>query len=238
MKVDSIVREAITSVKQLVKALQNNLTARDNFAPEGEAGQVLTSHGPDKVPSYEDATGGTGDGSGGGGEPGPEGPQGPVGPIGPVGPAGTGSQGPIGPPGLWAAEDGTDGERGPPGRTKDRRASLELKDHRDHQEDLAKMVRMETLDLPVIKDQLVQLVRQGLLVSKDHRDSKERAEMIVGFQVLLAQQEHQALLERLAAKDLQDRRAHPDWKVRLAMKALLVYQGLLEQRELRELKVP
>lgn len=43
-------------ITQVFDALANRLTAQDNFGPEGEKGQVLTSNGPrdvDPPPSYQ-----------------------------------------------------------------------------------------------------------------------------------------------------------------------------------------
>jgi len=56
MKVDSVVRNDRLSIQQLVRALENGLTTIDNFGPEGTAGQVLTSNGPNVPPSYQSLT--------------------------------------------------------------------------------------------------------------------------------------------------------------------------------------
>lgn len=52
MIVDQIVRDPKITLQRILRALDSNLTARDNFGPEGQEGWVLTSHGPDHKPSY------------------------------------------------------------------------------------------------------------------------------------------------------------------------------------------
>lgn len=86
MRVSQVVKDIHTSIREIVNALANRLHAEDNFAPDGTAGQVLTSNGPNIPPSWKDATGG------GVGTQGPEGPAGPTGPTGPAGPAGPGTE--------------------------------------------------------------------------------------------------------------------------------------------------
>lgn len=53
MRVDSVLIDAPTSVKQILLALDNRLTAGENLSPEGVEGQVLTSNGPNVAPSYK-----------------------------------------------------------------------------------------------------------------------------------------------------------------------------------------
>lgn len=70
-----------------MNALANRLHAEDNFAPDGEAGQVLTSRGANEPPYWASGFGGEGG----------VGPQGPAGATGAAGAAGaTGSTGPAG----------------------------------------------------------------------------------------------------------------------------------------------
>lgn len=47
-------RDERRSIEAIIRALTNNLLARDNFAPDGEVGQVLMSNGPGSVPSFQD----------------------------------------------------------------------------------------------------------------------------------------------------------------------------------------
>jgi hypothetical protein len=54
MKIDQVIRAR--TLQEVLRALDNNLTARDNFAPEGTIGQVLTSRGPTAVPTYQDVS--------------------------------------------------------------------------------------------------------------------------------------------------------------------------------------
>jgi hypothetical protein len=83
------------TVKQIVEALANRLTAAENFSPEGELGQFLGSNGPNSPPSYKDI------GESISGNPALKGEKGDTGEQGPAGPAGT-----DGPPGA-------DGDPGP-----------------------------------------------------------------------------------------------------------------------------
>jgi hypothetical protein len=98
-----IVSKAFQSLTQavgvIIDALANRLTAADNWGPEGQVGQVLTSRGPgpnDPPPHFQDISGLI--------TSNPvireliTGPAGPAGPTGPTGP--TGAQGPIGPAGF------------------------------------------------------------------------------------------------------------------------------------------
>ncbi len=69
------------ALRDIVNALANRLHAADNFAPDGEEGQVLTSNGLKEPPSFQDigdtitrevtriisSGGGSGSGGGGGG---------------------------------------------------------------------------------------------------------------------------------------------------------------------------
>lgn len=100
MQVSSVIKNLTTTIKDVLDALSNRLTARDNFGPEGKVGQFLGSNGDgpnDPPPSYKDIQSGIS-------IPGPEGPEGPPGSAGPPGPEGPpgieGDTGPIGPPGA------------------------------------------------------------------------------------------------------------------------------------------
>ena len=100
MIVSQVIHSIESTVREIVNGLANRLTARDNWGPEGERGQVLTSNGPgenDLPPSFQDLAdilgGITGDNA-----PGLVGPAGPAGPTGPDGAAG--ADGPIGPAGF------------------------------------------------------------------------------------------------------------------------------------------
>lgn len=53
MKFDNVVSDVVTTVKRILFGLDNGLTARDNFAPDGTAGQVLTSNGPNSPPTWQ-----------------------------------------------------------------------------------------------------------------------------------------------------------------------------------------
>jgi hypothetical protein len=53
MILDSVVADLRTAVLSVIRALSNNLSARDNFAPDGTSGQVLTSNGSGRPPSYQ-----------------------------------------------------------------------------------------------------------------------------------------------------------------------------------------
>lgn len=124
MRVSQVIKDIRTSITEVVNALANRLHAEDNFAPDGEVGQVLTSRGREIPPNWQGLTdvvepvvrqvitGGGSGGGGGGSFVGPPGPQGERGPIGPPGMDGEdGEEGPPGPPGL----DGTLGATGPAG---------------------------------------------------------------------------------------------------------------------------
>lgn len=56
MRVDQVIRDPRRTLQEVLRAFDNNLTARDNFAPEGQLHQVLMSNGPDRVPSYQSLT--------------------------------------------------------------------------------------------------------------------------------------------------------------------------------------
>lgn len=61
MILNRVVVEPIAEIiRKILHALDNNLTAADNFGPEGTAGQVLTSNGPNIPPSYQAGGGGGG----------------------------------------------------------------------------------------------------------------------------------------------------------------------------------
>ena len=107
MRVDLVIHEIYESVRALIRALDNGLTASENFSAEGEIGEVLTSRGPTQPPEYQSVDALIQEAveqfiadNPPVGLPGPTGPQGSV-----------GSQGPPGPPGF----DGTDGLQGIPG---------------------------------------------------------------------------------------------------------------------------
>jgi hypothetical protein len=56
MIVSSVITSLTEKVKDIIEALANRLTARDNWGPEGERFQVLTSNGPsedDPPPSFK-----------------------------------------------------------------------------------------------------------------------------------------------------------------------------------------
>lgn len=53
MRLDTVVRDLAHSVRQILLALSNQLTASENFGPEGNVGEVLTSNGPNEPPSYQ-----------------------------------------------------------------------------------------------------------------------------------------------------------------------------------------
>lgn len=90
MRVSQVIGDIHASIREIVNALANRLHAEDNFAPDGEVGQVLTSRGPNQPPNWQD---------GGAGASGVQGPQGLIGPTGP-----TGATGPTG-PGTEPADD-------------------------------------------------------------------------------------------------------------------------------------
>ena len=52
MRVDIVIRDNRETIGNLVRALDNRLTASENLAPEGEVGEVLTSTGPNTPPEY------------------------------------------------------------------------------------------------------------------------------------------------------------------------------------------
>jgi hypothetical protein len=55
MKVDSVVRDVLTSLRRVSEALSNNLTASDNLSSEGgKKGQVLVNMGPGQAPQWMD----------------------------------------------------------------------------------------------------------------------------------------------------------------------------------------
>lgn len=56
MKIDVIVRDVFQSVQAIIRGLDNQLTASENFAPEGIVGQVLTSTGTNTPPEYKTPT--------------------------------------------------------------------------------------------------------------------------------------------------------------------------------------
>lgn len=56
MRVDQVIRDPRRTLQEVLRAFDSNLTARDNFAPEGELGQFLGSNGPDSKPTYKTLT--------------------------------------------------------------------------------------------------------------------------------------------------------------------------------------
>lgn len=88
MIVSQVIQNLSTTVREIVNALSNRLTARDNWGPEGEKFQVLTSNGPgpnDLPPSFQNITdilSGISTVTGAQGIPGIQGPQGIPGPPG------------------------------------------------------------------------------------------------------------------------------------------------------------
>lgn len=86
MRIDRVVRDVLQSLRQVLNALDNKITARDNLAPTGQTGvRVLTSLDPNAIPTWELISGG----SEGSGEPGIPGIQGPPGTPGTPGADGT-----------------------------------------------------------------------------------------------------------------------------------------------------
>lgn len=93
MIVSAIISSVTEKLKEIINALSNRLTAQDNWGPEGEVGQVLTSRGPRDVDppphfsSIADILRGisTQDGAVLAGIPGLTGAVGATGPQGPVG---------------------------------------------------------------------------------------------------------------------------------------------------------
>lgn len=54
MRVGTVVQETGRSLRDILRALDQRITAEDNLAPDGEAGQVLTSNGPNEPPTWQD----------------------------------------------------------------------------------------------------------------------------------------------------------------------------------------
>ena len=52
MQVSQIITDIRTTIREIVNALSNRLHSRDNFGPDGEKGQVLTSLGKDDPPDW------------------------------------------------------------------------------------------------------------------------------------------------------------------------------------------
>jgi hypothetical protein len=59
MRLDTVVKDMEKSVRQLLLAMSNRLTATENFAPEGDEGQPLLSNGSNTPPSYRSGASGT-----------------------------------------------------------------------------------------------------------------------------------------------------------------------------------
>lgn len=53
MRLDNVVVDLTKKLREILLALDNRLTAGDNLGPEGIAGQVLTSNGPNAAPSFQ-----------------------------------------------------------------------------------------------------------------------------------------------------------------------------------------
>lgn len=58
MRVDLVIRDLRETLDRVVRALDNRLTASENFEGEGSPGDVLTSNGPGVPPSYQPGGGG------------------------------------------------------------------------------------------------------------------------------------------------------------------------------------
>lgn len=102
MRIDNVILDGKRSLQAVINALANGLLARDNFAPDGVKGQVLTSNGRGLPPSFKDIPGGIST------EPGTQGPKGDKGDPGDPGvPGAPGAAGPQGVPGTPGV-DGTD----------------------------------------------------------------------------------------------------------------------------------
>lgn len=54
MIISQVIQNLSMTVREIVNGLANRLTAQDNFGPEGERFQVLTSNGDRIPPSYQD----------------------------------------------------------------------------------------------------------------------------------------------------------------------------------------
>lgn len=86
MRVSQVVKDIHASITDIVNALANRLHSEDNFAPDGIAGQVLTSRGPNEPPNWQDCCEGTRGETGETGETGAAGADGADGAEGPPGP--------------------------------------------------------------------------------------------------------------------------------------------------------
>lgn len=53
MRFPSVVRDQTKTLEHILRGLDHKLTVADNLAPEGTAGQVLTSNGPNALPTYQ-----------------------------------------------------------------------------------------------------------------------------------------------------------------------------------------
>lgn len=90
MRVDRVIRDILRTVRQIVQALDNNVTVPDNFGPSGApAGWTILSQGAQKIPKWgpadqlQTSTGTQAVGKDGvDGQPGGPGPTGPPGPSG------------------------------------------------------------------------------------------------------------------------------------------------------------
>ncbi len=57
MRIESVLTNTEAVMHQLTQAFDNQITAEENMAPQGTAGQVLVSQGADKAPHFADAAG-------------------------------------------------------------------------------------------------------------------------------------------------------------------------------------
>lgn len=78
----------VDTLREIVNVLANRLHARDNFAPDGDSGQILTSNGDKQPPSWQDIPSGITGGMGAKGDTGTVGAAGATGATGAMGPAG------------------------------------------------------------------------------------------------------------------------------------------------------
>lgn len=57
MRIDPVIVKERDTLGQIVRGLDNGITVEENMAPEGSAGQVLTSNGTTESPSYRGGVG-------------------------------------------------------------------------------------------------------------------------------------------------------------------------------------
>lgn len=101
MQVSQVVRDIHASIREIVNALANRLHAEDNFAPDGDEGQILTSRGASRPPNWQSPGGMSG-------IKGEKGDIGATGPTGPAGPPGAGASLPAGTVDRFLWYDGAD----------------------------------------------------------------------------------------------------------------------------------